>query len=326
MRKSPVMHTRRLLVPTLSTFLAAAAPAAAQSPPPAPPPAAATLQASLHGTHGSKAHPLALRGDRVRVRGSLTPATAGQRVIVRVYRKQRRLSRRRVNVRPDGTFSTRVRARGDAPLTIRVVHRRSPQLDTARAPALHVHVQRPRLAYGATGALVRELQKGLAELRYRVPRSGVFDAATARAVTAYRKVNHMPRIGIAGGKVIRGVLAGRGAWKVRYPKLGRHVEADLSQQVLNLVDQGRVVRTFTTSSGAPVTPTIIGRFRVYRKDPGTNAIGMVHSSYFRGGYAIHGYISVPNYPASHGCLRVPIPDAWTIFRWLRYGDRVVVDR
>ena len=37
--------------------------------------------------------------------------------------------------------------------------------------------------------------------------------------------------------------------------------------------------------------------------------GMVHSNYFIGGYAIHGYVSVPAYPASHGCLRVPIPDA-----------------
>ena len=40
---------------------------------------------------------------------------------------------------------------------------------------------------------------------------------------------------------------------------------------------------------------------------------MVHSSYFIRGYAIHGYPSVPNYPASHGCLRVPIPNALQIF-------------
>jgi lipoprotein-anchoring transpeptidase ErfK/SrfK len=35
---------------------------------------------------------------------------------------------------------------------------------------------------------------------------------------------------------------------------------------------------------------------------------------------------VPPYPASHGCLRVPIPDARTIFDWLRLGDRVFVYR
>ena len=38
---------------------------------------------------------------------------------------------------------------------------------------------------------------------------------------------------------------------------------------------------------------------------------MLHPNYFIGGYAIHGY-PVPNYPASHGCIRVPIPNALQI--------------
>jgi lipoprotein-anchoring transpeptidase ErfK/SrfK len=49
---------------------------------------------------------------------------------------------------------------------------------------------------------------------------------------------------------------------------------------------------------------------------------MVFSSYFTGGYAIHGYESVPAYNASHGCLRVPVPDAVSIYRWVRRGTRV----
>jgi lipoprotein-anchoring transpeptidase ErfK/SrfK len=69
---------------------------------------------------------------------------------------------------------------------------------------------------------------------------------------------------------------------------------------------------------------VLGRFRVYDKTFGTNSLGMVHTSYFIGGYAIHGYASVPTFPASHGCLRVPVPDARSIFRWLRVGDRVDV--
>ena len=51
---------------------------------------------------------------------------------------------------------------------------------------------------------------------------------------------------------------------------------------------------------------------------------MVDSSYFIGGYAIHGYVSVPTFPASHGCVRVPIPNARSIYDWLRIGDRVDV--
>jgi lipoprotein-anchoring transpeptidase ErfK/SrfK len=51
---------------------------------------------------------------------------------------------------------------------------------------------------------------------------------------------------------------------------------------------------------------------------------MVFASYFTGGYAIHGYASVPVFPASHGCLRVPVPDAVPIFDWVSFGDRVDV--
>ena len=76
------------------------------------------------------------------------------------------------------------------------------------------------------------------------------------------------------------------------------------------------------STGAPATPTIRGTYRVYRKDPGTNAKGMVKSSYFIRGYAIHGFASVPNYNASHGCVRVPVPNASSIFRWVRMGTRI----
>ena len=31
---------------------------------------------------------------------------------------------------------------------------------------------------------------------------------------------------------------------------------------------------------------------------------------------------MPIYNASHGCLRVPIPDADSIFDWVRYGTIV----
>ena len=51
-----------------------------------------------------------------------------------------------------------------------------------------------------------------------------------------------------------------------------------------------------------------------------NNVGMVHSVYFIRGYATHGYPSVPTYPASHGCLRTPIPDAKHIYNWIDIGD------
>ena len=51
---------------------------------------------------------------------------------------------------------------------------------------------------------------------------------------------------------------------------------------------------------------------------------MYYSVYFIRGYAIHGYQSVPTYPASHGCLRNPIPDSKHIYDWVDIGDPIYV--
>jgi lipoprotein-anchoring transpeptidase ErfK/SrfK len=81
---------------------------------------------------------------------------------------------------------------------------------------------------------------------------------------------------------------------------------------------------YEMSSGKPSTPTVIGHFYVYSKTAGVNAKGMVDSNYFIRGYAIHGYPEVPVYAASHGCLRVPIPNAAAIFGWVQMGTAVDV--
>ena len=146
----------------------------------------------------------------------------------------------------------------------------------------------------------------------------------ARAVLAFRKVSGLARTPFASRDVFRRLARGGGRFKVRYPSHGRHVEASISKQVIALISDAKVVRIYPISSGAAATPTVRGKFKVYRKDYGTNSHGMVHSSYFIGGYAIHGYASVPAYNASHGCLRVPIPDALAIFNWVNYGTRVDV--
>ncbi|MGH2878024.1 MAG: L,D-transpeptidase family protein [Solirubrobacteraceae bacterium] len=188
--------------------------------------------------------------------------------------------------------------------------------------AMHM---RGTLSVGARGPLVRLLQDELARLRYEVPVSSRFDEATGRAVLAFRKVAGLERIESANAGVFQRLAHGAGRYRVRYPHDGNHVEADLSRQVLAEIEHGgRVRRIITVSSGKPSTPTVIGRFRVYRKEPGTNSHGMVDSSYFISGYAIHGYAEVPAYAASHGCLRIPVPDAASVYAWLQIGYPVDV--
>jgi len=290
--------------------------AAAQSP--------GTISLGLERVHHVGHDDVALRGDRVRVRGVVAPYVAGQKVVVRLCRGKRKVAAKQAGVRPvagtpNGGFAVSLKP-PKGRLTVRATGAQA----TASAKPRGLLVVAPSAAPGARGPTVRVLQSRLAALRYAVARSGVFDASTARAVVAYRKVTGRARVGVASRGVLRSLLAGRGAFKARYPGHGKHVEADLSRQVLVLLHGRRMDRIYSTSSGKASTPTVLGRFRVYSKVPGTNAKGMVHTSYFIGGYAIHGYASVPTFPASHGCLRVPIPNARSIYDWLRIGDRVDV--
>jgi hypothetical protein len=132
-------------------------------------------------------------------------------------------------------------------------------------------------------------------------------------------------VGSTNSRVFALLGRGAGAFHVLYRGDGRHVEANLTRQVLAEIEPGGRVRAlYTMSSGKPSTPTVIGRFRVYEKAAGYNSKGMLDSNYFIAGYAIHGYAEVPTYAASHGCLRVPIPDAAAIYGWVRMGTPVDV--
>jgi len=207
----------------------------------------------------------------------------------------------------------------------RAVHYATPQQAEFSGNSEKVHVASPDLSQGDSGPSVRLLQSELNALHYVVPLTGVFDEATGRAVIAFRKMTGLARVDYTNQSVFKRLQEGGGVFHVRYSGDGRHVEGDLTTQVLAEIEPGgRVHALYTMSSGKPSTPTVIGRFRVYSKTPGTNSEGMVDSNYFIRGYAIHGYHEVPTYAASHGCLRVPIPNALAIYGWVKEGTPVDV--
>ena len=293
---------------------------------PAPAPAAGTLKLAVRG--GTSRAVLA--GDRVVVRGTLAPYVAGQRVTVRFRLGDKTAKTRRVSVKASGStgrFAVSFTPRRAGTVVATATHAATAELAAARARAAKLTVLPASVGAGSGASSVRALEARLRGLGYVVGAVGRYDARTARAVLALRKVLGLPRTSTADRTALRALAAGRGGYPVRFPKQGRHVEADLSLQVIALIGSGgRVERIYPTSSGKPSTPTVIGTFRFYRKDPGTNALGMVHSSYFIRGYAIHGYHDVPTYNASHGCLRVPVPDALAIFDWVRLGETIDVYR
>ena len=335
----------RRLPPLIALFaLLAAAPAAAQEPPlppgqqpppqqpppseqpaPAPgPPPAATIRAATQrvGPDG-----LALAGAAWRVVGTVSPAPAGQHVVVRVYSRGRKIVAKKARVREDGSFRLRLRSANAGAVVVRVVHPGTPELGRGSAPPLRLDVLPRKVEAGQRGTAVEILQRHLRRKGYVVGRRGLMDARTQRAIMAFRKVAGMKRTMVANRPMLARLARDGGTYRLRHPEVrGRHVEADLSRQVLVLAVGDRIERIYHTSTGAPATPTVRGTYRFYLAQPGYNSKRMYFSKYFIRGYAIHGFASVPIYPASHGCLRVPIPDAISIYNWIQIGDRIDVYR
>jgi hypothetical protein len=319
---------RTALYCSIAIVLAAPATALAQQPAPAPAtPVQTALTLGLERIGGKRA--TVLVGDRIRVRGRVGAFVAGERITVRFFSDGKKVFVKRRTLVPgpggSGQFEFSYRAQRTGRLKVTAFHDPTPALGGLAARAGRTVDVLPRsVGPDSRKRAVRALQRRLARFGYVVGSRGSFDARTARAVLAFRKVTGMRRTTEASRHVMRRIARGRGAFKIRRPNHGRHIEADLTRQVIALIDGGKVRRIYPISSGAPSTPTVLGSFRVYSKTPGTNAKGMVDSAYFIRGYATHGYWTVPIYPASHGCLRVPIPDARSLFNWIRIGTPVDV--
>jgi hypothetical protein len=300
------------------------------TPAPAPPPAASApgrIQLVVQRAFGKP--PFVIAGSRIVIRGIVVPYVGGQSVKVSIYRDGRKVDVKTLSVQAIGNgagqFHVGYTSASAGVVQVRAVHYATPEQAQFTGRTEQVHVASPSLGPGASGASVRLLQSELNALHYVVPLNGSFDEATGRAVTAFRKMTGLARVPYTDASVFRRMQEGGGVFHVRYPGDGRHVEGDLTRQVLAEIEPGgRVHALYTMSSGKPSTPTVIGRFRVYSKTPGVNSEGMVDSNYFIRGYAIHGYAEVPTYAASHGCLRVPIPNAASIYAWVREGTPVDV--
>ncbi len=283
----------------------------------------------MHGGLATKKTRFFAPSQEVVVRGVVKPYVAGEVLTLYAIRRGKASKQVRREVGRRGRYKFRFKVGNPGPVRLVVKHRGNEKQKAFRTRNETIQVVDWDAGQGARGLKVLLLQRGLLRLGFATPVTGYFDGLTANAVNAFRKTNGMGRDGYAAKSVYAMVFRHQGAYRLRYPRSGtngKHVEFDWSRQVLVLAQRGRPYRVYHTSSGAPVTPTVFGSFRFYRQDPGTNSKGMVHSSYFIGGYAIHGYPSVPNFPASHGCLRVPIPNAWSIFNWIDIGDPIYTYR
>jgi L,D-transpeptidase-like protein/putative peptidoglycan binding protein len=201
-------------------------------------------------------------------------------------------------------------------------------------PAITGTPQKKRVSL--TRAEIIEAERRLSELGYWTgPADGRLDEGTASALIAFQKWE---------GREITGKLTRQELEAIRNgvapnPRdLGyEHVEVDVDRQVLMLVNEEGAVRVLPVSTGndkpfkdqgqMSVAYTPRGRFVVYDKTFGweNGDLGSVYyANYISGGVAIHGYLTVPTTPASHGCIRIPMFAAREVSRLLPVGTIVLV--
>lgn len=269
-------------------------------------------------------------GDRIQAIGTVTPFVGGQRVEIRlsdggdtVLKKTPFV--RRVKGKNFGRFKLRSKPLLE-PGSYRVRVRKAPTGAQAggRAKSKKFKLKYVDVDPGDRGPEVELFNDLLRKQAYYNTDKHRYGSHTERAVMAFRKVNGMARTFNATPEIFRMLAEGKGGFKIEHPGAGKHVEVDISKQVMALANHGKAQHVFHIATGAAATPSDQGSFTFYRKDPGFNSIGMYYSVYYNRGEATHGYHSVPPYPASHGCIRNPIPDSVFIYNWIDLGDKMYV--
>jgi len=177
---------------------------------------------------------------------------------------------------------------------------------------------------GDRGPGVRALQEDLTRLNYLAPRfvSGAYDDATWQAVVGFQGYSRIQRTGVATAMTVASLMRAD-LPQPRHGKGAAHVEVDFDRQILMLVhSSGTVTRVIHISSGATGN-TPVGSFTVLRKERMSWSkpfkAFLPYASYFYEGFAMHEYPDVPEYAASHGCVRVPASDSAAVFAFTEIG-------
>jgi N-acetylmuramoyl-L-alanine amidase len=253
-------------------------------------------------------------GRRLVFGARLRPADAGS-IQVRVWRGGRELAPRILG--SGGTLRLATRRATDYVLLVTV----KPVGEFARlARTLHTAVHVPFLSEGSRGPSVRILERRLRELAFALRSiDGLYARDTTEAILAFQKLRGLPRTGRVGPTLWARLQR---AVRPRPRYRGTHLEVNKGRQILFDVRESRVFRIVHVSTGATGN-TPVGRWRIYRKVGGWDWV-LWYPMYFLRGFAVHGYPSVPAYPASHGCVRVPMWIAPSLFADRPYGQTIYV--
>ena len=179
-----------------------------------------------------------------------------------------------------------------------------------------------------SGEATKAIQQRLIDLGFWLSGvDGEYGLTTRQAVMAFQKYLGLE----ATGKVDEGTAAYMAAFgeKARgQSDTGDLIEVDKTKQLLFVIRGGKTLLVLNTSTGnglpyeeedkntpgemqTGVSLTPNGLWKVNRERPEgwwEGDLGEIYRpKYFKGGVAVHGSNSIPNYPASHGCVRVSVP-------------------
>jgi Putative peptidoglycan binding domain/L,D-transpeptidase catalytic domain len=186
----------------------------------------------------------------------------------------------------------------------------------------------PLAAVGSSGGSeTARVQQRLLDLGFWLSGvDGEYGLTTRQAVMAFQKYLQLP----ATGEVDEATATYLSNIDQRARGLadaGTLVEIDKTRQLLFVVVDGKVLWTFNTSTGdgesyieedqnspgemvegVSLTPDGLHSFYRERAEGWWEGdLGQIYRpKYLVGGVAVHGSNSVPNYPASHGCVRVTV--------------------
>ncbi len=189
---------------------------------------------------------------------------------------------------------------------------------------------------GAKGADVTQLQERLkASGHYpkKAKPSGVYDARTIAAVRRYQRSRDLRPTGSVNAKMLDAMV-------------GRIV-VNLSQRKLRLIQDGKVVKTYRIAIGAPGYATPTGDYEIIQKQvdptwfppsspwaaglgpipPGPgNPLGTRWIGTSAPAIGIHGTYADSSIgtAASHGCMRMHIPDVEELYELVTLGMKVSI--
>jgi hypothetical protein len=185
-----------------------------------------------------------------------------------------------------------------------------------------------RIVIGSSPDAVRRVQRRLLDLGFwHLGVDGGYGLTTSQAVMAFQKWKGLPATSVVDDATAVALTT-----TLCRPTAGRtsgdFFEVDKGKQIAMVVRGGTVFYVFNVSTGngesydeedqknagsrvigVAITPT--GEFRTYREHDVPRYEGNLGTLYrpkfVVGGVAVHGARNVPNYPASHGCIRVVNP-------------------